>query len=197
MSGRDANRDPPVDADEWQGLLPGDGAAGEFLKTDGAALAWATPPSGGIYTLQERLTFSSVGSVTFSSLPNASHWLLFVRMVDASGSRKGPAIQVNGDTGSNYLRRNEDGSNSTGHNNYRWANWGTETDDETVSLIGISGVWSSHCEGRIILPGSDFDNTIGFRNGNVTSPLSSMTLLQDQTGSITGEAELYYLDVRT
>lgn len=196
VAGRDTNRDPPVDADEWQGLLPGDGAAGQFLQTDGAAMTWADVVEG-IYTLQERKTFSGAGPVTFSSLPSASHWLLFLRMKDASGSRKGPAIQVNGDGGSNYMHRHEDGTNSTGNNNYRWANWGTETDDVTASLIGINGIWSSHCAGRIIIPGSDFDNTVGFRNGNVTSPLSQVTLLQDQTGSITGEAELYFLDVQT
>lgn len=99
-------------------------------------------------------------------------------------------VQINGDTGSNYHQRNQDGTDNIGRTDWSIAH----NVPDAVSVSGsvlVSGRWTNGAGISNVAGGTEGGATLqSGRNPNVTAPLDSITVFW-RDGTITGEIEVY------
>lgn len=79
------------------------GTSGQVLTVSGGVPTWATPSSGGGYTLLETLSLSGSSTTSSSISGSYKHLFVFVKNVVVNTSNTDMWLRFNGDTGSNYV----------------------------------------------------------------------------------------------
>ncbi len=172
-------------------------AAGLITAHAGVATAHHTPPTPGIWILAETLSPSGVATITSSTLAVHDLWMVALTLTLTKDSETQLRLQLNEDTGSNYVCRYADNTTLVVATSTTFMRLGSSYDNEPLMGVFYVGGKSLGVTGNVLVSGgvagsNAFDYLL---NGRYSASADITKFTFSVSGeTMTGKIKLFYMD---